>query len=75
MGNSEAVITALDKLRTEQGRSFTWLARQAKQPYKRVLAQLKHRTSPLTLDVAIAAAGALGVELPTLLPQRLAVAS
>lgn len=70
MGNSQAVITALNNLREEQGRTFTWLARTAKMPYKRVLAQLKNRTSPLTLDVAVAASTALGVPLPALMAER-----
>lgn len=67
MGNSELAVTNIRrKLIVERERNYAWLARETKLPYKRILAEVKHGKKPITLDVAVAAAGALGCELPEL---------
>lgn len=61
MGNS---ATAIGRIRAEmnrQDRSYAWLARAADVPYKRLLAEVKHTTSPLALQTALAVAAALGI--------------
>lgn len=65
MGNSELAVTNLR--RKLEGRTYAWLARTTGIPYKRLLSEIKHGTKPLTLDVAVEAAGALECELPALL--------
>jgi len=72
MGNSEDVAARLDRLRREKDRSALWLARTSGVPYKRVLAEVVHRTTALKLDTAIAVSEALGVDLPDVIPQRAA---
>lgn len=63
MGNSTEVAAYLDGLRQENQRSALWLARTAGVPYKRILAEIVHRSSPLKLDTAVAVGDALGAPL------------
>lgn len=72
MGNSDDVAARLDRRRREEARSALWLARTSGVPYKRVLAEIVHRTAPLKLDTAIDVSQALGVDLPDVIPQRAA---
>lgn len=65
MGNSEQAVTNLR--RKLEGRTYTWLARETGLSYRRLLAEIKHGTKTLTLDVAVEAADALDCELPELL--------
>lgn len=66
MGNSNGAIEKIGTALDEQERTYIWLARKSGVPYKRLLAELKHRRKPLTLEVAIAAGQALGIDLPQL---------
>lgn len=68
MGIATTVAESLHKSMQGQARPATWVARAAGVPYKRVLAEVVHRTAPLKLDTAVAVAEALGVELPLLIP-------
>lgn len=67
MGYSETAVTKINRLRNEQDRSYAWLARNAGVPYKRLLAEVKHGTRPLSLETSIGCAQALGADLPSLL--------
>lgn len=67
MGNSEPAVNNIIRLKNEQDRSYAWLARNAGVPYKRLLAEVKHGTRPLSLETSIGCARALGSDLPTLL--------
>lgn len=66
MGNSELAIKRICDALDEQERDFMWLSRKSGVPYKRILAEVKHRRRPLTLETALAAGGAVGIELPDL---------
>lgn len=66
MGTSEQAVTTIRQLLGQQQRSYAWLARMAELPYKRVLAELKHSTRPLSLDTAVACAEVLGLDLPAI---------
>lgn len=66
MGNSETAVATIAALMVEQERTVAWLSRATGIPYKRLLAEVKHRTKPMSLDTAIRAAGALGSNLPEL---------
>ena len=66
MGNSELAVNNITRLIEQQERSIAWLSRVTGIPYKRLLAELKHKTKPMSLDTALAAADALGEELPAL---------
>lgn len=66
MGNSELAVNNITRLIEQQERSVAWLSRVTGIPYKRLLAELKHKTKPMSLDTALAAAAALGEELPAL---------
>lgn len=63
MGNSGAAVQTIHRLMEGQERSIAWLARKTKTPYKRLLAEVKNQTRPLTLETAIAVADALGADL------------
>lgn len=67
MGTSEQVIEAATRLLSDQDRTWAWIARKVEVPYKRVLAEFKHCTRPLTLELALAVVDALGATLPELL--------
>ncbi|MFF3029113.1 MULTISPECIES: hypothetical protein [Actinomycetes] len=67
MGHSETAVSNITSLMNQQDRSYAWLARNAGVPYKRLLAEVKHRTRPLALDTSIECAKALGADLPSLL--------
>lgn len=60
MGNRNEAVSNIRRKLNEKDRTFAWLARTVQVPYKRVLAELKHESRPLTLELAIAAAVALG---------------
>lgn len=66
MGNSDTAVTSINRLREQQGRSFAWLSRTTGIPYKRLLAEVKHKTRPVSLDTALQSAAALGTDLPNL---------
>ncbi|MEA1264208.1 hypothetical protein MicroSTF_14285 [Microbacterium sp. STF-2] len=66
MGNSELAVSNITRLMEQQERSFAWLSRTTGIPYKRLLAEVKNQTTPMKLDTALAAAAALGAELPAL---------
>lgn len=66
MGTSEQAVTNIRQHLAQQQRTYAWLARTSELPYKRVLAEVKHSTRPLSLDTAVACAGALGVDLPSI---------
>jgi len=67
MGNSTEVAARLDRIRQSQERSALWVARAARVPYKRVLNEIVHRTSPLKLDTAVAVSTVLSANLPELM--------
>ena len=67
MGHSEAAVNQIIRLKNEQDRSYAWLARNAGVPYKRLLAEVKHKTRPLSLETSLGCASALGADLPSLL--------
>ena len=58
-----------------EDRSYLWLARTTRTNYKSLLRQVKHETSPLRLDVAIAVAEALGIDIAALAESMTAVAA
>lgn len=66
MGNSETAVSNISRLMEQQERSIAWLSRSTGIPYKRLLAEVKNKTRPMSLDTAIAAATALGAQLPDL---------
>ncbi|WP_187250422.1 hypothetical protein [Microbacterium sp. 4-7] len=66
MGNSETAVSNITRLMEQQERTWLWLSRTTGIPYKRILAEVKNKTTPMKLDTALAAAEALGAELPTL---------
>lgn len=66
MGNSELAVNNITRLMEQQERSVAWLSRVTGIPYKRLLAEVKHQTKPVSLDTALAAAAALGADLPAL---------
>lgn len=69
MGNSNKAVTNLRQMVKNKDRTFAWLARETGIPYKRVLAEVKNGTRPLSLDVAIATSHALDATLPDLLDE------
>lgn len=70
MGTSEAAITKICTALDKQERTFTWLSRKSGVPYKRLLAELKHKSRPLSLDTALSAGKAVGIDLPDLVEAR-----
>lgn len=72
MANSDAVVTVLNHLMDERDRTHAWVARAAHLPYKRVLSEVKNRTTPIKLETAIAVAEALGSDLPHVLDEAAA---
>ena len=66
MGNSETAVTTITSLMRDNERSYAWLSRHTGIPYKRILAEVKHKTRPMTLDVALRAATVLGADLSAL---------
>lgn len=69
MGNSETAVTNITRLIEQQDRSIAWLSRTTGIPYKRLLAEVKNQTRPMSLDTALRAAEALGSELPALMAE------
>jgi len=69
MGNSEVVVKAIaDRIKTD-GRSVAWLARKTGRPYKRLLAEVKG-DRPISLESAVSATEALGLDLAPLVRGR-----
>lgn len=66
MGNSEPAAVKIYRLTTEQDRTIAWLSRQSGVPYKRLLAEVLHQSRPLSLETALCAAKALGIDLTDL---------
>ncbi|WP_350351921.1 helix-turn-helix transcriptional regulator [Microbacterium sp. A8/3-1] len=66
MGNNEPAGGKIARLMEQQGRTYVWLAVTTGIPYKRLLAEVKNQTRPMSLDTALATAEALGVDLPAL---------
>lgn len=66
MGNNEPAGGKIARLMKEQGRTYRWLSESTGVPYKRLLAEVKNQTRPMSLDTALAAAEALGADLPAL---------
>lgn len=64
MGNNNEAVDNLRHMVTDQDRTYIWLSRQTGIPYKRILAEVKNSTRPISLDTALATASALGAELP-----------
>lgn len=60
MGNKNLAASNIRDSLKRKDRTYAWLAREAGLPYKRVLAELKHETRPVTLETTLAAAEALG---------------
>lgn len=67
MGTTEAVLEEIRAELAEQGRNYSWLARAAGVPYKRLLAEIKHGSSKATLEVVCAASNALGIDIGAVL--------
>lgn len=66
MGNSATAVTTITSLMEEQERSVAWLSRATGIPYKRLLAEVKNQTRPMSLDTALLSAAALGSDLPAI---------
>lgn len=66
MANTEPAGGKIARLIEQQGRTYRWLSRTTEIPYKRLLAEVKHQTRPMSLDTALAVAKALDADLPTL---------
>lgn len=66
MGTSEAAIKTICTALDEQERTFTWLSRKSGVPYRRLLAELKHKSRPLSLETALSVGRAIGIDLPDL---------
>lgn len=67
MGNKDAAVATLRQHIQQQGRSYIWVARATNLPYKRILSEVKHERSRLSLETAVAIGEVLGVELPELI--------
>ncbi len=66
MGNSETAVGNITRLMEQQERSVAWLSRNTGIPYKRLLAEVKNQTRPMSLETALQCADALGADLPAL---------
>jgi hypothetical protein len=67
VGNEIAAITAIRAELKSQSRSYSWLAREACIPYKRLLSEVKHAERRLSLETAVGAANVLNMDLATVL--------
>ena len=59
----------VEALLLEKERKHAWLSRASRVPYKRVLAEVKHRRAPMLAENAARYADALGVEVEDLMPR------
>lgn len=66
MGNNEPAGGKIARLMEQQGRTYRWLSVATGIPYKRLLAEVKNQTRPMSLDTALATAAALGADFPAL---------
>ncbi|GAA1323814.1 hypothetical protein GCM10020360_25880 [Nonlabens tegetincola] len=67
MGNSNQAVNNIRNMISTNGRTYAWLSRQTGVPYKRLLAEVKNGTRPISLETALAATEALDAGLPDLL--------
>lgn len=67
MGNSNQAVNNIRTMITNKDRTYAWLSRAAGVPYKRILAEVKNGSRPLSLETAIDISRALEVELPDIL--------
>jgi hypothetical protein len=65
---SDPALT-VEALLSEKERKHAWLSRASGVPYKRVLAEVKHRRVPMLATNAALYADALGVEVEDLFPR------
>lgn len=63
----QRTVDTITQAITNKNATYAWLARVSGLRYKRLLAELKHQTRPLSLETTIAASEALELELPDLL--------
>ena len=64
MANSNEAVKNLRQALSDQDRNYLWLSRGTGYPYKRILAELKKESRPLSLEIALAASAVLGVSFP-----------
>ncbi|RLP70898.1 hypothetical protein D9V30_00230 [Mycetocola reblochoni] len=74
MGNSERAAAQICRLLEEQDRSVAWLARTTGISYKRLLAEVKHQSTRLSLVTTMAACEALGLTLPEIISSETSAA-
>lgn len=67
MGNTNQAVSNLRTLIKSKDRTYTWLSRQTGIPYKRILAEVKHESRPLSLETAVELVAALEAELPQII--------
>lgn len=67
MGNSKQAVNNLRTIINTNDRTYAWLSRETSIPYKRILAEVKNGTRPISLETAVASSVALGVDLRELL--------
>lgn len=67
MGNSKQAVNNLRTIISVNDRTYAWLSRETSIPYKRILAEVKNGTRPISLETAVASSAALGVDLRELL--------
>ena len=67
MGNSKQAVSNLRTILNDKDRTYAWLSRETGIPYKRLLAELKNSTRPITLETAVASTEALGADLQEVL--------
>lgn len=72
MGIEDPAVTAIQSAIRDDQRSYAWLAREAGVPYKRILAEVKHGTRPLSFDVALAAFSALNLDIRAFIGEAVA---
>lgn len=67
VGNNESAVSTLRQHMKAEGRTYLWLSRATGIPYKRLLSEIKHERSRLSLETALAVSEALDIELPELI--------
>lgn len=65
MGNTEPTNLIKNALLSKE-RTYAWQSRASKAPYKRILAEVKHGTRPITLETAVSVTAVLDLSLPDL---------
>lgn len=69
MANNNQAVKNIRRLITTNDRSYAWLARVTEIPYKRILAEVKNESRPISLETAVASASAFQTHLPELLQE------